>query len=209
MSFSSAISGLTVSKEGLLSGQCLKSDGKKVHATFNLDDHVGFVNGALVWGGKGFSKATDCHFSISNTGILTAKFKINGKQAEDHLDLHKYISNSDGAFTLISAQAARYVSFDDWGNLPFMLMPTFIVALKRTYIPLPLRFLASKHHYLKVTAFYRRVQSPLQLAKVRLFSLRLPPRPHSPRPLLCRALNQLPSPRKKHSDQCILGGKKY
>ncbi|KAF8905126.1 hypothetical protein CPB84DRAFT_1845204 [Gymnopilus junonius] len=95
MAFSTTCESVKYNGKGILSCSARKLDNKTmVQATLNLDEHIGFVDGKLVWGNKGFSAAAE---SVVIAGAsLIAKFKISGKLVESKLDLNQYIKNVNG-----------------------------------------------------------------------------------------------------------------
>ncbi|KAF8871529.1 hypothetical protein CPB84DRAFT_1753968 [Gymnopilus junonius] len=95
MAFSTTCESVKYNGKGILSCSARKLDNKTmVQATLNLDEHIGFVDGKLVWGNKGFSAAAE---SVVIAGAsLIAKFKISGKLVESKLDLDQYIKNVNG-----------------------------------------------------------------------------------------------------------------
>lgn len=97
MAFSLTCDSIKYNGKGVLSCNAKKSDNKtSVPATFNLDEHVGFVDGKLAWGGKGFSAAAASDSIHITGGHLTAKFKVSGKLVESKLDLDQHIKNVNG-----------------------------------------------------------------------------------------------------------------
>ncbi|KAH9481367.1 hypothetical protein JR316_0005892 [Psilocybe cubensis] len=99
MIFSETCDKVTITK-GVLSADCKKADKKStIHSSISLNDYIGVTDGKLVWGGRGFSHhAEDVHV---HNGVLSAKFKVNGKTVESKLDLNIYLQNHDGLLAVI------------------------------------------------------------------------------------------------------------
>ncbi|KDR70840.1 hypothetical protein GALMADRAFT_810660 [Galerina marginata CBS 339.88] len=95
MSITESCRKVTISK-GILTAECRKSDQKTyISASISLDDHLGVVDGKLVWGSKGFSQLTQDVAVVD--GILTAKLKTTGNKLIDgKFDLSHYIHNNNG-----------------------------------------------------------------------------------------------------------------
>lgn len=102
MAFSSTCDSIKYNGKGILSCSAKKSDNKTtVSAVFNLDEHVGFVDGKLVWGSKGFSAAAESA-TVTTGGTLIAKFKVSGKLVESKLELDQHIKNVNGTLEAVT-----------------------------------------------------------------------------------------------------------
>ncbi|KAF4614183.1 hypothetical protein D9613_007588 [Agrocybe pediades] len=100
MAFAASCSDIKI-KQGVLSAQCKRHNAPPIHSQFNLNEHIGFSDNKLVWGGKGFVSSVE-NPTVSDKGILTAKFKSGGKTLESTIDLNSHIKNTDGVLESVT-----------------------------------------------------------------------------------------------------------
>ncbi|KAF9475023.1 CNVH-domain-containing protein [Pholiota conissans] len=83
-------------KQGILSAECRKSDGKTwVSSSINLDEFLGNINGNFKLGSKAFSQSAQNITLVDS--ILSAKLKNEaGKYVDAKFDLSGHLSSLDG-----------------------------------------------------------------------------------------------------------------
>ena len=86
---------------GILSAECLKSDGKTyVTSSISLDDYLGNVDGKFILGGKNFSQ-TAKNIGVYH-GVLYANLKGPGNEFVDaNIPLNDIITNNNGVLSAI------------------------------------------------------------------------------------------------------------
>ncbi|KAJ7441249.1 hypothetical protein FB451DRAFT_1441467, partial [Mycena latifolia] len=94
--------------------------------TFNLDDLVGNINGALVWGAKGFSKScTSVH--LEGTVLVALCNPVAGEPVQSKLDLNEHIIyvNSRRCWEAIEADPdfIDLISSAGWMNVAVITQP--------------------------------------------------------------------------------------
>lgn len=132
--------GLKISEIGILTGQCLKWNGIRVEASFNVNDYIANIDGRLVWDGIKFRNFKDSctEINIIDGFILRAKCRAaDGKNwVVSTFDLSTRLRIHDGRIVIINFDEKFTKMFTEvpWMKFKVVAEPDFSVLAGQTVV---------------------------------------------------------------------------